>query len=56
MKSYDATERNEVDLYLLAGKDFHNTVLTEEKQLVGQYSISLVVSIGKDFYVYSFIP
>lgn len=48
--------KEEADLYLLAGKDFHNTVLTEEKQLVGQYSISLVVSIGKDFYVYSFIP
>ena len=35
MKSYDAIERNEVDLYLLAWKDFHNVVLTEEKTICG---------------------
>ena len=35
MKSYDAIERNEVDLYLLEWKDFHNVVLTEEKTICG---------------------
>ena len=55
MKLYDAIERNEVDLYW-HGKISTTWYLLRKKQFVGQYNISLVVSIGKDFCVYSFLP
>lgn len=39
MKSYDATERNEVDLYFTDRKKISTTQYLPKKQLVGQYSM-----------------